>query len=106
MTDANPSPTAEPPTWSGAGARLHVSNAALVECWSALGSEILSFLAERIREDFETQQQMLHCRTLPELAQVRAKFFQRAIDQYTAETGRIVDIGARALDEMVHIKLG
>lgn len=104
MADAKT--TSESPNWSGPGARLHVSSAALVECWSALGSEVMSFLAERIREDFETQQQMLHCRSLSELAQVRAKFFQRAIDQYTAETGRIVNIGARALDEMVHLKLG
>ncbi|PTE21716.1 hypothetical protein C5F48_10940 [Cereibacter changlensis JA139] len=106
MTDAKPFPPTDPPGLSSVEARLQVSGNALVDCCNALGSEALSFLAERIREDFETQQQMLHCRSLPELAQVRARFLQRATDQYTAETGRMADIWARALDGMLHLKLG
>ena len=65
MTDAKTPHAEQAPSISGPGARLHVSSAALVECWSALGSEVLTFLADRIREDIETQQKMLQCRSLP-----------------------------------------
>lgn len=55
-----------------------------------LGSEVSSFVAERIREDVQTQHRLLHCKSLPEVQKVQAEFLQKAFDQYQAETGKLI----------------
>lgn len=64
-----------------------------VEAMSDLGSEVLSFIAERISEDVKTQHEILHCKTMTELQQVQAAFLERAYVQYTVETGKLVKMG-------------
>jgi len=66
---------------------------AWVENLSDLGSEVLSFVADRIKEDVKTQHKMLHCKNVADLQHIQAEFVQTAIDQYTAETGRLVKMG-------------
>lgn len=65
---------------------------AWVEGMSDLGSEVLSFVADRIKEDVKTQHKMLHCKDVSELQKIQAEFMQTAIDQYTAETGKLVQM--------------
>lgn len=65
---------------------------AWVEAFSELGSEVMSFVAERIKEDVKTQHQILHCKNVTELQHIQAEFVQKAIDQYTAETGKLVQM--------------
>lgn len=55
-----------------------------------LGSEISSFVTERIREDLQTHYTLLHCNSLPEVQKVQAEFLQKAFDQYQAETGKLI----------------
>ena len=64
-----------------------------LEGMSDLGSEVLSFVADRIKEDVKTQHKMLHCKNVAELQHIQAEFMQTAIDQYTAETGKLVQMG-------------
>ena len=71
--------------WADAGALW-------AETLSELGSEVLHFTAERIRQDVETQHRLLGARSLGEVHHIQAEFVQSAIDQYTAETGRIVEL--------------
>lgn len=65
---------------------------AWIEAMGDLGAEVASFIAERIREDAKTQHEILHATNAEDLQRVQGEFLQRAIDQYTAETGRIVEL--------------
>ena len=55
-----------------------------------LGSEVTSFVADRIKEDVQTQHALLHCKSLLEVQKVQAEFLQKAFDQYQAETGKLI----------------
>ena len=67
--------------------------AAWAEAMSELGGEVMRFLAERVQQDMGLQQRLLHASSLDEARHIQAEFVQKAIDQYTAETGRMVEIG-------------
>jgi hypothetical protein len=69
---------------------------AWAEAMSGLGSEAVRFLAERVQEDVALPQRLLHAGSIEEARHIQAQFFQTAIDQYTAETGRMVELS----DEM------
>ena len=65
---------------------------AWAEAFSEMGSEVLSFVADRIKEDVKTQHRMMHCKDMGELQKIQAEFVQTAINQYTAETGKLVEM--------------
>ena len=64
------------------------------EMMSQMGSEVLSFVADRIRQDVKTQHQLLHCRDIEEARRIQAEFLRKAVDDYTAETGKLVEMSA------------
>lgn len=66
-----------------------------METLADLGTEITTFVAERIKEDVKTQHALLHCKSLAEVQQVQAGFLQKAFDQYQAETGKLVEMSGR-----------
>lgn len=72
-----------PATWLGS---------AWFENMSDLGSELMSFVADRIKEDVRVQHELLHCKSLTEIQTVQAAFLQKAFDQYQAETGKLVEM--------------
>lgn len=65
---------------------------AWIEGMSDLGAEVLGFVANRIKEDVKAQHEMLHCKDLGELQKMQNDFVQKAIEQYTAETGKLVEM--------------
>ena len=65
---------------------------AWIEALSDMGSEVMSFVADRIKEDVKTQHEILHCEDLAELQEIQSRFMQKAIDQYVAETGKLVEM--------------
>lgn len=67
------------------------------EAMGTMSAEVMHFLAERIKEDVKTQHAMLHCKSLAELQHVQAQFLERAMAQYQAETGKLVDLGTSAM---------
>ena len=69
--------------------------AAWAESLSGLGAEAMRFLAERVAADVELQRRLLTATSIEDLRHVQAEFLQRAIDQYVAETGRMVEIGEK-----------
>ncbi|MEL6361744.1 MAG: phasin family protein [Pseudomonadota bacterium] len=69
------------------------TGAAWLETVAEMGSEVASFVAERIREDVKTQHEILHCNDVNELRQIQMQFMQKALEQYTAETGKLVEMG-------------
>lgn len=66
---------------------------AWVDALGGIGSELVAFVANRIQEDFRTQHALLHCSDPKELRRIQTEFMQKAIDDYTAETGRIAELG-------------
>ncbi len=73
---------------------------AWIENMSDLGSEITTFVAQRISEDVRTQHAILHCKTLPELQHIQAEFMQRALDDYSAETGKLVKMSNEIIERI------
>jgi len=64
--------------------------------------EVAGFLAERIRQDLDTQQALLRCRTLHDVRDVQASFVRTALGQYGDEVAKLVRMGsevaAKSLD--------
>lgn len=60
-----------------------------------LSAEVLSFVADRVKEDVKVQHQIMHCKNPSELQHVQSQFLQKAIEQYQAETGKLVEMGSK-----------
>ncbi|WP_299410117.1 phasin family protein [uncultured Roseobacter sp.] len=69
---------------------------AWMEAMGDMGAEVAGFIAERIKEDVKTQHKMLHCKNVGELQHIQGEFIQKAIDQYQAETGKLVEMSTKA----------
>lgn len=67
--------------------------AATYHALAALGQEAMEFVSERIAEDMRTQHALLHCRDLQEAQRVQIEFVQKALVQYSAQTGKMVELG-------------
>lgn len=57
------------------------------------GQEVMNFMAKRVAEDAQTQHSLLHAKGVAEVQHIQAQFFQRAMDDYAAETARLVALG-------------
>ncbi len=64
-----------------------------------MSGEFLQFMADRIKEDVRFQHSCLQCKTSQDLQKLQAEFVQKAIDQYVAETGKLVEIGSSVLNQ-------
>lgn len=71
---------------------------------SDMGAEVMNFVAERIKEDVKTQHKVLHCKNVTELQHVQGEFLQKAMDQYQAETGKLMDMSTKALNKTAEPK--
>ena len=71
-----------------------------LEQMSDLGSEWMSFVADRIKEDVKTQHQILHCRNIEEVQKVQAQFIQTAVEQYRDETGKMVEMTSTMMERL------
>lgn len=74
--------------------------AAWADTMSGLGAEAMRFLAARVQEDVGLQRQLLHASSLDELRHLQAAFVQKAIDQYVAETGRMVEMNGELAQKL------
>jgi hypothetical protein len=74
--------------------------AAWAEAMSDLGAETMRFLAARVQEDVGFQQRILHASSLDELRHIQGAFVQKAIDQYVAETGRMVEMNEELAEKL------
>lgn len=67
---------------------------------SDIGSDLTSFVADRIREDVKTQHELMHCSSLSEMQCIQANFVQKAINQYHDEAARLVELADRMNKEL------
>lgn len=68
---------------------------AWAEAFGDMSSEFATFVAERIKEDVKTQHEILHCKSVNDLQHIQGQFVQKAIDQYQAETGKLLEMGTK-----------
>jgi len=68
---------------------------AWIEAFSDMSAEVVGFVADRIKEDVKTQHEILHCKDPSELQHIQSQFMQKAMDQYKAETGKLVEMGKK-----------
>jgi len=69
--------------------------------WLDIMAESTRFISERLQNDFETQQALLHCQNPADLVQLQSEFFRRAVEQYTSEAQRMFDIMTEATGDAV-----
>ena len=72
---------------------IGAASAAMLEGLTHAQTEISDFITERIRQDVETQAEMLRCRTLDDVRELQSRFFKTAVDQYVGEMSRLMEIG-------------
>ena len=68
-----------------------------MERMSDMGAEMLQFYTQRVQEDVELYHKLLHSKNMAEMQDAQAEFLQRAIDRYTEETGKIIELSKAAL---------
>jgi hypothetical protein len=73
---------------------MEVAGTTLLTGLNEMQREIADFVAKRIREDMETQQDLLRCRNLDDVRAVQTRFFRNAMEQYSAETTRLMKLGS------------
>ena len=75
-----------------------------MEAMSDMGAEVIGFVAERIKEDVKTQHKILHCKDTTQLQHIQAEFFQKALEQYQDETGKLVEMSSVAFTTIAKAK--
>lgn len=66
---------------------------AWVENMADYGQEVLSFISKRVAEDVQTQHALMHAKGVAEVQHIQAQFFQKAMDDYAAETAKLMELG-------------
>jgi Phasin protein len=69
------------------------AGASLLTGLTEMQKEIAGFVSERIRQDIEGQQELLRCRTLDEVREVQSRYFRTAMDQYSSEATKLMQLG-------------
>lgn len=73
---------------------MEVAGTTLLTGLNEMQREIADFVAKRIREDMETQQDLLRCRNLDDVRAVQTRFFRNAMEHYSTETTRLMKLGS------------
>ncbi len=66
---------------------------AWIEKTADYGQEVMGFLAKRVAEDVQTQHALMRAKNLAEIQHIQAQFFQKAMDDYAAETAKLMALG-------------
>lgn len=79
---------------------MHLLGTEWFEKMADINSELVSFIADRISKDVETQHTLLHCTSTEEFQKAQLAFIEEAHAQYTVETGKLVQMGLDMLPLM------
>ena len=72
---------------------------AWIAIMTQVSTALATFVTARFKEDLDLQQALLRCKSLAEAQHVQAAFIQKAIDQYQAETGKLITITGKMAAE-------
>lgn len=75
-----------------------------LESVTEVNRELADFMARRIKEDVRTQHEILNCSDPAKLRDIQLRFMQRAIEDYTAETGTLTEMGKAFMDRVTQPK--
>lgn len=68
----------------------------------ACGAHFANFVNNRLEEDLKFQRKLMHSRDLGEVRAAQLAYMQTAAEQYLAETGKLADIGSKAMNDVPH----
>lgn len=71
------------------------ANEAILHGMAEVQREVMAFGNARLREDIDTQDALSCCADLREAFQVQADFAQKAMQQYTEETAKLLSLSAK-----------
>ena len=71
------------------------ANEVLFQGMTEMQRALLEFGNARLRQDLETQEALSQCRDLQEALRLQAEFAQKAFQQYSEETARLMQLSAR-----------
>jgi Phasin protein len=74
-------------------------NAKLSATMQNIGKEWSEFVGARLHEDQQLLETLRHCKTLPDIQQAYAKFWQDAFAQYGEEARRMMKISQGVVEE-------
>jgi hypothetical protein len=63
------------------------------ETMSNVGNEMLAFMSERVKQDVQTQKDLLQAKGIAEIQQIQADFIKRTMNDYTTEMAKLMDFG-------------
>ena len=63
------------------------------ETMNKVGTEMLAFMSERVKQDIQTQQDLLQAKDIGEIQKIQADFVKKAMDDYAAEMTKLMDMG-------------
>lgn len=78
-------------------------NGKLIEQAARVNTEWMGFLNRRLKEDIETSQRMMECKTMQDIMAATSDFFQRAQQQYQAEFQYFAHLNQKIANETAHI---
>jgi hypothetical protein len=64
-----------------------------MDAMTKMGNEMLEFTAARIKEDAQVQHDLLQAKGISEVQQIQSQFFQKAMEDYSAESAKLMDMG-------------
>lgn len=110
----NPDTGAGARDWMGSMQQLRQSSldplrwfgTAWLESVTEMNRELADFLARRIQQDVRTQHEILNCGDPSKLQDIQLRFVQQAIEDYSAETGTLTELGKALMDRVAQRKEG
>ncbi|MFZ1468120.1 MAG: phasin family protein [Paracoccaceae bacterium] len=75
------------------GAQIPGMGTQWMETMSAIGSQILAFMSERVQQDVQTQHDLLNAKGIAEVQRIQAEFVQKATNDYVDEMAKLIELG-------------
>ena len=97
MTGKSPSPKKANGAAAAPGLAMPAIPPAVTAQWLEVMTESGRFIAQRLEEDLKTQQAFLGCKTPADVMQVQSNYYKTAVEQYTAQAGRIFEVISGAM---------
>jgi hypothetical protein len=62
---------------------------------NTLGTEMMEFMAHRVKQDLQTQQDLLQAKDIAEVQKIQAEFLKKTMDDYSAEMTKLMGLGEK-----------
>ena len=81
-------------------AAMAAMNPVATSAWLDLVDEGARFFTQRLEQDLETQRELLACKNPAELIEVQSRFMKSAMEQYSEEAKRLLQMMSNATEEI------